>query len=138
MESKSGGKQNKDKDTIANPEVESLADKESSDDRFIRMASNIQPFDRKSRYNSEEANRLQSSLNAKYMEAEKNSLENKLQKSVSFADTRSNKSMMWSRLASEESGIYKDFQDILDELIDPRLIYFDENLTMEQIETCNH
>ena len=41
--------------------------------------------------------------------------------------------MMWSRFVSEESGLFKDFQAIFDELIDPRLIYFHESMTMDQI-----
>lgn len=48
----------------------------------------------------------------------------KLRKNVSFADTASSRPMMWARLSMEESGLYKDYQDILNSLIDPKLIYF--------------
>ena len=44
--------------------------------------------------------------------------------------------MMWSRLAMNKAGLYKDYQEILDNLIDPRLIYFDQSLTMNQIDEC--
>lgn len=44
--------------------------------------------------------------------------------------------MMWSRLAMEESGLYKDYQNVLDSLIDPKLIFFDEKLEQYQIEKC--
>ena len=43
---------------------------------------------------------------------------------------------MWSRLAMKESGIYKNYQDILDNLIEPRLIYFDEKLETHQVDDC--
>ena len=65
------------------------------------------------------------------IQAEKDSLAHNLKKLISFADTATNKPMMWSRLAMKEAGVYKDFQDILDNLIDPRLIYFDEHLTSQ-------
>jgi hypothetical protein len=40
---------------------------------------------------------------------------------------------MWARLANQQSGLYQDFQKIMDELIDPRLIYFDENIGITEI-----
>jgi hypothetical protein len=43
---------------------------------------------------------------------------------MAFANTPTNKPMMWSRLISEDSGIYSDYQEILNHLIDPKLIYF--------------
>jgi hypothetical protein len=45
---------------------------------------------------------------------------------------------MWSRVANEQSGFYQDYQKIMDELIDPRLIYFDEMLGLAEIEECTH
>ena len=42
---------------------------------------------------------------------------------MSFANTSTNKPMMWSRMIMEESGIYNDYQEILNHLIDPKLIY---------------
>ena len=77
--------------------------------------------------------KLKKALNEKYMEYEKDSLSHNLKKSISFADTATNKPMMWSRIAMQEAGLYKDYQEILDNLIDPKLIYFDENLEMHQI-----
>ncbi len=68
---------------------------------------------------------LENTITAKYLQAEKDSLIYNLRKNVSFADTSTNKPMMWSRIAIEESGIYTDYQDILANLIDPKLIYFD-------------
>lgn len=38
--------------------------------------------------------------------------------------------MMWSRITSGQGGVYEDYKKIMDELIDPRLIYFDEALTI--------
>lgn len=67
------------------------------------------------------------------MQAQKQSLSTKLKKTISFADTGANKSIMWSRIASNDSGLYKDYQKIMDELIDPRLIYFDEVLSITEI-----
>ena len=42
--------------------------------------------------------------------------------------------MLWSRLALEQSGIYNDYQSILQKLIDPKLIYFSEDLNVSEIE----
>jgi hypothetical protein len=60
-------------------------------------------------------------------------LSSKLKKNIKFADTGTNKPLIWSRVANEQSGIYEDFQKIMDELIDPRLIYFDEILGIAEI-----
>lgn len=59
-----------------------------------------------------------------------------LQQKVYFANTPANKPLMWSRLAMKESGVYRDYQEILDSLLDPKLIYFAEDLKAEDIETC--
>lgn len=56
---------------------------------------------------------------------------------MAFANTPTNKPMMWSRLLSEDSGIYSDYQEILNHLIDPKLIYFSEEITIHEIEICN-
>ena len=58
----------------------------------------------------------------------------KLRKNMSFANTSTNKPMMWSRIIMEESGIYGDYQQILNHLIDPKLIYFSEEIGLAQIE----
>ena len=55
---------------------------------------------------------------------------------MSFAYTSTNKPMMWSRIIMEESGIYNDYQQILNHLIDPKLIYFSEEIGLPQIEEC--
>jgi hypothetical protein len=52
---------------------------------------------------------------------------------MSFANTSTNKPMMWSRIILGESGIYNDYQTILNNLIDPKLIYFSETITIAQI-----
>lgn len=52
---------------------------------------------------------------------------------MSFANTATNKPMMWSRIVMEESGIYGDYQTILNNLIDPKLIYFSEDITLAEI-----
>lgn len=64
------------------------------------------------------------------MEAEKEDLKLKLRKNMAYANTPSNKPMMWSRIMMEESGIYGDYQSILNDLIDPKLIYFSENIAL--------
>jgi hypothetical protein len=56
---------------------------------------------------------------------------------MAFANTPTNKPMMWSRLLSEDSGIYSDYQEILNHLIDPKLIYFSEDINLHEIEVCN-
>ena len=68
------------------------------------------------------------------MENEKESLKLKLRQNMSFANTSTNKHMMWSRIILGESGIYNDYQQILNNLIDPKLIYFSETITVAQIE----
>jgi hypothetical protein len=68
------------------------------------------------------------------MENEKESLKLKLRQNMSFANTSTNKPMMWSRIILGESGIYNDYQQILNNLIDPKLIYFSETITVAQIE----
>jgi hypothetical protein len=50
-----------------------------------------------------------------------------------FANTGNNRPI-WSTIAGEQSGIYKEYQDIMEDLIDPRLIYFNEALTSDQID----
>lgn len=55
---------------------------------------------------------------------------------MSFANTATNKPMMWSRIIMDESGIYNDYQNILKHLIDPKLIYFSENIGIAEIEQC--
>jgi hypothetical protein len=52
---------------------------------------------------------------------------------MSFANTATNKPMMWSRIVMEESGIYGDYQTILNHLIDPKLIYFGEDINLPEI-----
>jgi len=54
-----------------------------------------------------------------------------LQRKVYFANTPANKPLLWSRLAMKESGIYRDYQQVLDNLIDPKLIYFNESLNAD-------
>lgn len=76
---------------------------------------------------------LKSALNSKYMEAEKQTLSAKLRQSITFANTGNNRPI-WSTIAGEQSGIYKEYQDIMEDLIDPRLIYFNETLTSDQID----
>jgi hypothetical protein len=68
------------------------------------------------------------------LENEKESLKLKLRQNMSFANTATNKPMMWSRIILRESGIYNDYQQILNNLIDPKLIYFSETITVPQIE----
>ena len=70
------------------------------------------------------------------MQTEQQNLEMKLKKNVSFADTAASRPMMWARLSMQESGLYKDYQTILNSLLDPKLIFFNENLTDKQIEEC--
>jgi hypothetical protein len=53
---------------------------------------------------------LRQAINAKFMEAEKENLKLKLRRNMSFANTSTNKPMMWSRIVMEESGIYSDYQ----------------------------
>ena len=53
---------------------------------------------------------------------------------MSFANTATNKPMMWSRILMDQSGIYNDYQQILNNLIDPKLIYFSETITLAQID----
>lgn len=60
-----------------------------------------------------------------------------LRKNMSFANTTTNKPMMWSRIIMQESGIYNDYQQILNHLIDPKLIYFSEDIELAEIEECN-
>lgn len=84
------------------------------------------------RYIQEES--LRQAINAKFMEAEKEDLKLKLRQNMSFANTATNKPMMWSRIVMEESGIYGDYQQILNHLIDPKLIYFSEDITLGHIE----
>jgi hypothetical protein len=71
-----------------------------------------------------------------YKQSEKDSLMGELQQKVFFANTPANKPLMWSRLAMKESGVYRDYQQVLDNLLDPKLIYFAEDLNAEEIETC--
>ena len=52
---------------------------------------------------------------------------------MKFANTSTNKPMMWSRIISNESGIYNDYQEILNHLIDPKLIYFNEDIGLREI-----
>jgi hypothetical protein len=61
-----------------------------------------------------------------------------LQQKVYFANTPANKPLLWSRIAMKESGVYRDYQDILDALLDPKLIYFNDALTNDQIDECNY
>jgi hypothetical protein len=68
------------------------------------------------------------------METEKESLKLKLRQNMSFANTSTNKPMMWSRIIMQESGIYNDYQQILNNLIDPKLIFFAEDITIAEIE----
>ena len=100
------------------------------------MTEDIKIFKKGSTYEEWVQDSLKNSLNQKFLEAEKDSLSHNLKKSISFADTSTNKPMMWSRLAMKQSGLYKNYQDILDNLIDPRLIYFDEKLQTPQIDEC--
>ena len=93
-------------------------------------------FKKETKYHEWVQDKLKNQLNQKYIESEKDFLAHKLKKNISFADTSTNKPMMWSRLAMNKAGIYKDYQEILDNLIDPRLIYFDKSLTMTQIDEC--
>ena len=57
---------------------------------------------------------------------------------MSFANTSTNKPMMWSRIIMNESGIYDDYQQILNNLLDPKLIYFSEDIHLPQIEECKY
>ena len=70
------------------------------------------------------------------MESEKEALKLKLRQNMSFANTATNKPMMWSRIIMDESGIYNDYQNILNHLIDPKLIYFSEDIGIAEIEEC--
>lgn len=36
----------------------------------------------------------------------------------------------------EQSGIYKDYEEILNGLIDPKLIFFDERLQIAEVDEC--
>jgi len=49
---------------------------------------------------------------------------------MAMGNTPSNKPMMWSRIIMQDSGIYGDYQSILNDLIDPKLIYFSEEITV--------
>lgn len=46
-------------------------------------------------------------------------------------DTPSSKPMMWSKILLEESEFYSKIYDIFNNLIDPRLIHIDKQLTQE-------
>lgn len=46
--------------------------------------------------------------------------------------------MMWSRIIMQESGIYNDYQQILSHLIDPKLIFFAEDIGLAEIEECTY
>ncbi|CAM5999417.1 unnamed protein product [Sphagnum balticum] len=77
----------------------------------MRMQQTAEPFRKNlahKRLMDEE--RLRNEINAKYMESEKEDLRLKLRKNMSFADTSTNKPMMWSRIILGEAGLYKDFQ----------------------------
>jgi hypothetical protein len=82
--------------------------------------------------------RLKRKADELYVQSEKDELLGQLQKKVSFANTPANKPLMWSRIALKQSGLYKDYQRILEDLIDPRLIYFDSALTQGQIDECTN
>lgn len=73
--------------------------------------------------------RMQKKAEEMYMQGEKDQLLGELQKKVAFANTPANKPLLWSRIALKQSGVYRDYQRILEALIDPRLIYFDAALT---------
>lgn len=70
------------------------------------------------------------------MESEKQDLKYHLKRNMAFADTARNKPLMWSRLIMEQSGIYKDYEEILNGLIDPKLIFFDERLQIAEVDEC--
>lgn len=70
------------------------------------------------------------------MENEREDLKLKLRKNMSFANTSTNKPMMWSRILINESGIYNDYQEILNHLIDPKLIYFGTEIQLAEINEC--
>jgi hypothetical protein len=82
--------------------------------------------------------RLKRKADELYVQSEKDELLGQLQKKVSFANTPANEPLMWSRIALKQSGLYKDYQRILEDLIDPRLIYFDSALTQGQIDECTN
>jgi hypothetical protein len=107
---------------------------ETEQEKIKRKQETVGPFAKREHKRSVEEERLKKAINAKYMEQEREALRLKLRKNMSFADTSTNKPMMWSRILMNESGIYNDYQQILTHLIDPKLIYFGETITLAHIE----
>lgn len=107
---------------------------ETDEDKLNQKQQTVGPFSRSGRQQTVEEERLKSAINAKYMETEKENLKLKLRQNMSFANTSTNKPMMWSRIIMQESGIYNDYQQILNNLIDPKLIFFAEDITIAEIE----
>lgn len=107
---------------------------ETDEDKLNQKQQTVGPFSRSARQQTVEEERLKSAINAKYMETEKENLKLKLRQNMSFANTSTNKPMMWSRIIMQESGIYNDYQQILNNLIDPKLIFFAEDITIAEIE----
>ncbi len=107
---------------------------ETDEDKLNQKQQTVGPFSRSGRQQTVEEERLKSAINAKYMETEKENLKLKLRQNMSFANTSTNKPMMWSRIIMQESGIYNDYQQILNNLIDPKLIFFAEDITISEIE----
>jgi hypothetical protein len=110
---------------------------ETEEEKIQREQQTLKPFQQHKSYKDQlTIERLKNQINAKYMQTEQQNLEMKLKKNVSFADTASSRPMMWARLSMQESGLYKDYQTILNSLLDPKLIFFNESLTDKQIEEC--
>lgn len=109
---------------------------ETEEQKLQKKQETVGPFSKRASQYTVEEERLKNAINAKYMEAEKENLKLKLRQNMSFANTSTNKPMMWSRIIMQESGIYNDYQQILNHLIDPKLIYFAEDITIAEIEEC--
>ena len=118
------------------PKVEKEVREETEAERLDRVSEEIGPHKRESRLLKAEEEALRKAIEAKYMESEKEDLKLRLRQKMSFGNTSTNKPMLWSRLALEQSGIYDDYQSILQKLIDPKLIFFSEDLGTTEVETC--
>ncbi len=53
-----------------------------------------------------------------------------------FLDRESVKPAMWSRLLYNDDVYHKQIHTIFQSLLDPRMIFFDKDLTFEEIKHC--
>lgn len=54
-----------------------------------------------------------------------------------YFDKEGVKPMIWNRVILNETIKENNLNKIYDELIDPRLIYIDKDLSFDQVEICN-